>query len=112
MSEELDLFIKIFDSIGSFGILVLIVLALFRGWVTPIAVQVRIEALHERNLKEVVSLHTEIHLLQQKRIEALETIIKEKDTRVEQGIHMLTSYIEIQDKLSRVTDQMRKENHE
>lgn len=107
MSEEFDVFIKIFDSLGTLGILTLIVLAFLRGWVIPTYTQLKLEDLHNSHLKEITDLHHEIQLLQQKRIDALEMLVKEREARVEQGVQMLSTYIETQDKLSRLADQVK-----
>lgn len=112
MSEEFDIFIKIFDSLGTFGLLTIIVLALFRGWVIPVYIQSKIDNLHNSYFKEITDLHDEIHLLQQKRIETLEMLAKEREARVEQGVQMLSIYIETQDKLSRLADQLKEGHHD
>lgn len=107
MGNEFDIFFRVFDSLGTFGLLALNVFAFYRGWVIPITIQTKIDAMQELNLKEIMTLHNELRSMQQKRIESLEALVKEREARVEQGVQMLSTYIETQDKLSRLADHMK-----
>lgn len=106
MSDEFDLFFKIFDSLGTFGLMALALFAMFKGWVIPITVLAQQNEQRYRDDDEIRTLHKQIEELLQNRITDLEKLLAEREARVEQGVQLLSMFVEAQDTLSKVADHL------
>lgn len=111
MNEELDFFFRLFDNLGSFGLLALIVFAFFKGWVRPTAIQARIDLLQEQHQQQIAALYDRIIKLQQDEIVNLKKLAEEREARTEQGVRMLSTYVEAQDTLSKIADHLKERNN-
>lgn len=111
MGDEFDLFFRVFDSLGTFGIMSLVVFAMFKGWVIPVATINKIDIERKEHLKEINTAHTEVTSLLQSRIKDLERLAEERRVRVEQGVQLLSMFVEAQDTLSKVADNLQLGGH-
>lgn len=112
MSDEFNIFVSAFDKLGTLGTLALIIFAFYKGWIVPVSVQTKIDQQDETRLGEIQKLYGQLFELQKTRIADLERLLQERQSRVEQGVHMLTSYIEAQDRLSKLADHLQEKTHE
>ena len=118
--------LQLLDNLTAFGILALVVVAFIKMWVIPTPMQTKIDllradfdanrvaqnTLHEVEVQELRDRYTALQdayrndmmALQEQRIKDLEQQLVERDARVEQGIRMLTSYTEAQDRFSTLAD--------
>ncbi len=127
--NDTDTLLQLLGNLTSSGILVVIVVAFLKGWVIPTPIQTKIDllrvdfdanriaqsALHEEELKSLQKRLTNLEeqyltdmlALQEKRITDLEQQLVEREERVKQGMRMLASYTETQDRFSTLAELVR-----
>lgn len=119
--EDIDLLVKVANSVGTLGILIVVVIAFFKGWVIPVSIQARMDQLKSNFADELKILekqnsdfigemqikfitlyekhNADTKAMLEKRIADLESLLRERELRVEQGVTMLSTFIDAQDKL-------------
>ena len=110
---DADLF-QIIDDLTSFGLMALIVLAFFKGWIIATSVQQRLDALRDIfdtklvaqddvHAVELKAANDKIIALLEQRVEYLLRSLREREVRIEQGIDMISRFTEAQDSLATLT---------
>lgn len=105
-SDGFDIIFKIFDNLGALGLLLFNIFAFYKGWITPIGVQNKLDVAHNAQVAEIIARHVEVMDLLKTRITVLEQLLEEREARAEQGVRMLSMYVEAQDTLSKLADHL------